>query len=73
MRTGRARPANGGAEAIWQARLDETRMELRALNRRYREEPWLAPADAGRSHLEIRELLRQAVTLLAKHADTQNA
>jgi hypothetical protein len=67
------RPKNGGAEAIWQARLDETRMELRALNRVYRERRDLAPEHAGRSHLEIREMLRQAVTLLAKHADNKSA
>lgn len=54
-------------------RVDEGVMELRALNRRYAAEPWLKPATAERSYAEILVLLRQAVTLLAKHADKESA
>jgi hypothetical protein len=59
-------------EQYLRTRVDEGVMELRALNRRYAEEPWLEPATAERSHAEIERLLRQAVTLLAKHADKKN-
>jgi hypothetical protein len=65
-------PKNGGGWAIADARVDESVMELQALNRRYAEQPWLKPASAERSFAEIERMLRQAVTLLAKHADTQN-